>query len=101
MFQAFFNLILNLLATIIQIIVSPINIIMTQALPDFSDTINNIVSAIDQVGLSMLYPYSQLPTSFQVVFSFCISTMILVTLAYRAVVMIPIVWNVVQKIKFW
>lgn len=101
MFIALFNLILNLLATIIQIIVLPLNLIIEGLLPDLSEYILNISNAFQSLFNYMLWPLSQLPEG--VLFGLvavltCIITLMMVSFSIRAYISI---WTIIQKIKFW
>ena len=46
MFKALFNIIINMLASVIQIICWPLNTIITAALPDLSEKISFVTNTI-------------------------------------------------------
>ena len=63
MFKALFNIIINMIASVIQIIVWPINQIIVNVMPDVSDKIlvvtNTLNSVFDAItwGLGLLPPF--------------------------------------------
>lgn len=96
-----FNLMLNLISTIIQIIVFPLNAIITGLLPDVSQSITSTVNGFTQLFSHLGWAINLLPETF--------IDILLVILTIRLAVMfignntrrLINVWNVLQKIKFW
>lgn len=101
MFKALFNIILNMIASVIQIIVWPINQIIVNAMPDVSDKIllvtNTLNSVFDAItwGLGLLPPFVIETLLFIVTIEIAKHTIFLSTHVLIKV------WNVFQKIKFW
>lgn len=101
MFKALFNIILNMIASVIQIIVWPINQIIVNTMPDVSDkilvvtdTLNSVFDAITW-GLGLLPPFVIETLLFIVTIEIAKHTIFLSTHVLIKV------WNVFQKIKFW
>lgn len=101
MFKALFNIILNMIASVIQIIVWPINQIIVNTMPDVSDkilvvtdTLNSVFDAITW-GLALLPPFVIETLLFIVTIEIAKHTIFLSTHVLIKV------WNVFQKIKFW
>ena len=63
MFKILFDIIINLLATVIQIVVYPLNLAITAVLPDFSQQLTNVNLAIGDIIHALSWPISILPTS--------------------------------------
>lgn len=101
MFKALFNIIINMLATIIQIIVWPINQIISSALPDLSDKITSVTTVFNSVFNSINWAVSILPDVVIESLLFIISVEIVMIAIHKSTHALTMVWNVLQKIKFW
>ncbi len=99
--NAFFNLLLNLVGTIIQLICLPINALISAALPDLSSWITDVGTGFTQLFNSLPWALSILPTSLLVILAFCYSIKLAVSTFSMSTHMLIKVWNVFQKIKFW
>lgn len=56
MFAKLFEIIINMFATLIQVIVLPINLVISNTLPNFSDSIVYITSMITNVMSAIVWP---------------------------------------------
>lgn len=101
MFKALFNIIINMLATVIQIIVWPVNQIITNALPDLSDKINSVTTVFNSVFNSINWAVSILPDVVIESLLFILSVEIVMLAIHKSTHALTMVWNVLQKIKFW
>lgn len=101
MFKALFNIIINMLATIIQIIVWPVNQIISSALPDLSDKITSVTTVFNSVFNSINWAVSILPDVVIESLLFIISVEIVMIAIHKSTHALTMVWNVLQKIKFW
>lgn len=101
MFKALFNIIINMLATIIQIIVWPVNQIITNALPDLSDKITSVTNVFNTVFNSINWAVSILPDVVIESLLFILSVEIVMLAIHKSTHALTMVWNVLQKIKFW
>lgn len=101
MFKALFNIIINMLATIIQIIVWPVNQIISSALPDLSDKITSVTTVFNSVFNSINWAVSILPDVVIESLLFIISVEIVMLAIHKSTHALTMVWNVLQKIKFW
>lgn len=101
MFKALFNIIINMLATIIQIIVWPVNQIISNALPDLSDKITSVTTVFNSVFNSINWAVSILPDVVIESLLFIISVEIVMIAIHKSTHALTKVWNVLQKIKFW
>lgn len=101
MFKALFNIIINLLATIIQIIVWPINTLISSTLPDISDKITSITSTLNSVFTSITWAVGLLPPIVIETLLFILTIEIAKHTIYVSTHTLVKVWNVLQKIKFW
>lgn len=101
MFSAIVNFFLNLVATIIQVILIPVNLIITNVLPDLTSQINQVVNGISQLFSGIGWALGLLPPGVLPVLVFIITIEICKHTIWANAHMIVKVWNVLQKIKFW
>lgn len=101
MFKALFNVIINMLATVIQIIVWPINAVLVAALPDVSSKITEVTNVFATIFDSMSWALGLLPNSIIVVLLFIITCEVAKHTVFTSTHALIKVWNVFQKIKFW
>ena len=101
MFAAIVNFFLNLVATIIQVILIPVNLIITNALPDLTSQINQVVNGIGELFSGIGWALGLLPPGILPVLLFIITIEICKHTIWANAHMIVKVWNVLQKIKFW
>lgn len=101
MFKALFNGIINLLATILQVIVWPINQVIEATLPDISEQIVSVTSTFTSVFDCLGWAVGLIPTPIQIVLIFIITCEIAKHTIFTSTHTLIKVWNVLQKIKFW
>lgn len=101
MISLIFNFLINFLATVIQIIMSPINAIFIQFLPELANTITNATSSIVQVVSYFSYPLGFIPNTTKAIILFIIGCEISYHSIYLVYTNIERIWSILQKIKFW
>lgn len=101
MFSALFNVIINLLATVIQIIVWPINEIITATMPDISDKIVYVNNSLSSIFTGIGWALGVLPEFVREVLIFILTIEIAKHTIFTSTHMLEKVWTVLQKIKFW
>ena len=101
MFKALFNIIINLLATVIQLICWPVNAVITTALPDISSKLLEVSNSLNNLFDSMTWALGLLPQSLIEVLLFILTIEIAKHTIFKSTYMLLRVWNVFQKIKFW
>ena len=101
MIKAFFNVIINLLATVIQLVVWPINLIITNAFPNFSDKILDVTTMFSTIFNSITWALGLIPTPIITVLLFIITVEIAKHTIRLSTGTLIRVWTVLQKIKFW
>lgn len=101
MFKALFNIILDLLATVVQLVCFPINAALTAAFPDISDMLTQVTSNIDTIFGNFSWIINILPSIFFEFLLFIIGVEIAKYTAYISIHGIIKVWNLFQKLKFW
>lgn len=101
MFKVLFNVIINMLATVIQIIVWPINTIISNTMPDLSNQIANVSNTIGSVFNSLNWAIGLVPPVIIETLLFIITIEIAKHTIFLSTHTLVKVWNVLQKIKFW
>lgn len=101
MFQLLFKLILNLLATLLQIILAPLNALISGALPDLSSKIVEVTQSITGMISNITWALGIIPAPVITALLFIITLEIAKHSIYVLTHMLLKVWEVIQKIKFW
>lgn len=101
MFKALFNIIINLLATVIQLICWPVNQLITATLPNFSDKITQVTTTLNTIFNSITWGLGLLPPIVVETLLFIVTIEIAKHTIYISTHTLIKVWNVLQKIKFW
>lgn len=101
MFKALFNVIINMLATLIQIIVWPINSVISATLPDLSDKILAVTNSLNTMFDSITWALGVIPTPIIETALFILTIEIAKHTIFISTHALIKVWNLMQKIKFW
>lgn len=101
MVRALFNVIINLLATIIQIVVWPINAVIEATLPDLSTRILEVGNTLNTVFDSMTWALGLIPDAVISAVLFIITVEIAKHTIFTSTHALIKVWNLLQKLKFW
>lgn len=101
MFKALFNIILNMIASVIQIIVWPINQIIVSTMPDLSDKILLVTNTFNSVFDAITWGLGLLPAIVIETLLFILTIEIAKHTIFKSTHVLIKVWNVFQKIKFW
>lgn len=101
MFAKLFEIIINMFATLIQVIVLPINLVISNTLPNFSDSIVYITSMITNVMSAIVWPLSWLPNSFKTIYAIMLTIEIAKHTIFVSTHSLIKVWEILQRIKFW
>lgn len=101
MFKAFFTIIINILATLVQIVCLPINAVITATLPNLSNTITQVTSSISTAFNGMGWALSILPYPVIAALTFILGCEIAKHTIYISTYALIKVFNLLQKIKLW
>ena len=101
MIQAIFRFLMNLLATLIQVIVWPINQVIISTLPDISSKISEVTSGFNSLFGGIGWALGLLPPGILGVLLFILTVEIAKHTIYVSTHTLTKVWSVLQKIKFW
>lgn len=97
----FFNFLLTIIMSIVQLICLPLNAIFEGVFPDFSNMLTNIDNALNIAFNGFSWAVSFIPplTREVLVFIFTIELAMLVVM--KSTHLTSKVWNILQKLKFW
>ena len=101
MFKVLFNVIINMLASVIQIICWPINTIITNTMPSLSSQISSVSNTIGSVFNSLTWAIGLVPSVIVETLLFIITIEIAKHTIFLSTHTLIKVWNILQKIKFW
>lgn len=101
MFKILFDIIINLLATLIQIVLTPINLVITNTLPDLSDKILQVTNGIPNLFSGLYWALGFLPPGVLPVLLFILAVEIAKHTIFISTHTLIKVWNLFQKLKFW
>ena len=101
MFQALMNIIINLCATIVQLVMLPFNTLLYKLLPDLSGKIVELNNLFGNVFNSMSWALGLVPLSLLSILLFIVSIEVIKTQTYISTKAITKVWALIQKLKFW
>lgn len=101
MFKALFSLIINLVASVIQIVCLPLNLAVSSALPDLTEKISFVTTQFSTIFNNINWALGLIPPILIETILFIITIEIAKHTIYLSTHTLLKVWNIVQKIKFW
>lgn len=102
MIKAILNGILKMIAKVLDIFLTPINLLIENLFPDMSNAISTFVTFISTyLGNGLSYFFGLLPPLFRNTLIIWITFVIGYYGVYYTYVGILKIWNVIQKLKFW
>lgn len=99
--STFFNFLLSIIMTIVQLICLPLNALFNGVFPDFSDKLTLIDNALSTAYSGLSWSISLLPplTKETLLFIFTIELSMLSIM--KSSHLTSKVWGILQKLKFW
>lgn len=101
MFKALFKLIFNLLATIIQLVCYPLNLAITNALPDLTNKITQVTNSINDIFSTLTWALGLIPDVLVETLLFIVSVEIAKHTIFVSTHTLTKIWTIIQKLKFW
>lgn len=101
MFKLLISLLINLIASIIQLIMTPFNLVIVNTMPNISDKILQVTNGIPQIINYMNYALGFVPPGIITVMLFILTCEIAKHTIFTSTHVLVKVWNILQKIKFW
>lgn len=101
MFKLLISLLINLIASIIQLIMTPFNLVITSTMPDLTSKILQVTNGIPGILNYMNYALGMVPPGIISVMLFILTCEIAKHTIFTSTHVLVKVWNILQKIKFW
>lgn len=101
MFKLIITLVINLIATLVQTIMTPFNLLIARTLPDLSVKILQTTNGIPTVIGYLNYGLGVIPPGIKTVMLFILTVEIAKHTIFASTHVLLKVWNIIQKIKFW
>ena len=101
MSKALLKVIMNLLATIMQLVTAPIGAALNATLPDLSAKVTEIVSVIVNFISGLAWVVDIIPPSVRVFLVFVLTLEIARNTIFQSTHALIKLYNLFQKIKFW
>lgn len=99
--SSFFNFLLKIIMTIVQLICLPLNAVFEGVFPDFSDKLTTIDSALNSAFSGLSWAISVIPPLSRDVLLFIFTIELSMLAIMRSTRMTSKVWKILQKLKFW
>lgn len=101
MISIFFNFVGSILTSLVRIIVLPINLIITNLMPDLSSKILEVSTNIESLFTSLSWGLGLVPSSVVITLLFILSVEIARYSIYISTYGITLVFDIIKRIKFW
>lgn len=102
MIKAILNGILKMIAKVLDIFLTPINLLIENLFPDMANAISTFVNFITTyLGNGLSYFFNLLPPIFRSILIIWVTFVVGYYGVYYTYVGILKIWNVIQKLKFW
>lgn len=101
MVAIFFNVILNFLASLIQIVMWPINQLIIAIMPDISSQITSSINGITSAFSSITWALGLIPLPVKTTLLFILGIEVAKHTIFISTHVLVKVFNLLQKLKFW
>lgn len=98
---AFFNFLLSIIMTIVQLICAPLNALFNSVFPDFSTWLTNINNALSIAYESLSWAISIVPPMVRDVLMLIFTIELSMLVIMRSTHLTAKAWKILQKLKFW
>lgn len=97
----FFNFLLTIIMTIVQLICLPLNALFDSVFPDFSSKLESINEALSVAYSSLSWAISIIPPMVREVLLFIFTIELSMLTIMKSTHLTAKVWDILQKLKFW
>lgn len=99
--SAFFNFLLQIIMSIVQLICLPINALFNNVFPDFSEKLSQISSALNVAFGSISWAISIVPPMVRSTLLFIFTIELSMLVIMKSTHATSRAWSILQKLKFW
>lgn len=97
----FFNFLLKIVMSVIQLICLPVNALFNGIFPDFSSWISEIQTGLTHAFSNLSWALSFIPPMMRSALLFIFTVELSILVIMRSTHMTSKVWKILQKLKFW
>ena len=97
----FFNFLLTIIMSIVQLICLPLNALFSGLFPDFSSKLQQIGEGLELAFSGVSWALSTVPTILADTLLFVFTIELSLLMIMRSTRMTSKVWSILQKLKFW
>lgn len=98
---AFFNFLLTIIMSIIQLICLPLNSLFNNVFPDFSSWISKISQGLNTAFTNLSWAISIIPPTVREVILLILTIELSLLAIMRSTHLTAKAWKILQKLKFW
>lgn len=99
--SSFFNFLLTIIMSIVQLICLPLNALFDSVFPDFSSKISMIGEALNIAYKNISWSIGIMPPMVRETLLFIFTVELSILLIMRSSHMTAKIWSILQKLKFW
>ena len=99
--SSFFNFLLTIIMSIIQLICLPLNLLFENVFPDFSSKITLIRQALNSAFTNISWAISFIPPTVRQTILFILLIELSLLTIMRSSKATSRIWKILQKLKFW
>lgn len=99
--SSFFNLILKLMGTILQLLLAPLNGLFSNLFPDLSNWISQVVAGFNSILSGLGWAIGLLPPSVRSTLLIIFAIEISLVAILKSTMLTSKLWRLIQKIKVW
>lgn len=97
----FFNFLLSIIMTLVQLLCLPLNALFNNVFPDFSSWITTIQQGLTTAFTGLSWSVSLIPPMVRSALLFIFSIELVMLAIMKSTHLTSKVWKILQKIKFW
>lgn len=99
--STFFNFLLTIVMSVVQLICMPINALFNGLFPDFSGMLANVDNALNEAYFGLSWAISIVPPMVREVLLFIFTIELSMLVVMRSTYATSKAWKIIQKLKFW
>lgn len=99
--SSFFNFLLSIIMTIVQLICLPINALFDSVFPDFGEWVEKINSGLNSAFENLSWAVSLIPPTMRSAILFILTIELSLLVIMKSTHATAKAWKILQKLKFW
>lgn len=99
--SSFFNFLLSIVMTIVQVICLPINAVFNNVFPDFGEWVSKINTGLNSAFENLSWAVSLIPPTMRSAILFILTIELSLLVIMKSTHLTSKAWKILQKLKFW